>query len=201
MLCGIHIDKIKNKCPHCRNEPFKYSQEEVLGNFLAEINREEWETLGKEQIHKCKITGCQFEGNYVSMLKHRKKSHSKLTIEDVMNGEAVSNETKKADMMRNMIRRLIAFKVMELSLSAIQNMLQPDDPSEKKKHPNFEQARHMAEHVATCTSEECRKLWNTKWGTYIGRVVALGDNFCFSDCPTGRMLNNQLGWKYDDPRH
>ena len=81
-----------------------------------------------------------------------------------------------------MIRRLIAYKVMELCLSAVQNTLQPDDPSEVKKHPNIVEAKRMAEHVATCTSDECRKLWNTKWGTYVGRVSEEGNVFHFSNC-------------------
>ena len=63
------------------------------------------------------------------MLKHRKKFHSHLSIEDVMTGENVSDEAKKAALMRNMIKKLILYKMMELCLTAIQNPLQPDDPS------------------------------------------------------------------------
>ena len=63
------------------------------------------------------------------MLKHRKKLHSHLSIEDVMTGENVSEEAKKAALMRSMIKKLILYKMMELCLTAIQNPLQPDDPS------------------------------------------------------------------------
>lgn len=106
-----------------------------------------------------------------------------------MTGEVVSDEAKKVEMMRNMIRKLIAFKVMELCLTAVQNQLQPDNITEKKKHPNLLQAKKMAEHVAVCTTDQCKKLWNTKWGTYIGKVGDNSDHFHFSNCERGRALN------------
>lgn len=55
------------------------------------------------------------------MLKHRKKSHGGLSIEDVMTGEFISDEARKMAMMRSMIKKLIEYKVMELSLTAVQN--------------------------------------------------------------------------------
>ena len=36
-----------------------------------------------------------------------------------MTGEVISDEAKKVEMMRNMIRKLIAYKVMELCLTAV----------------------------------------------------------------------------------
>ena len=47
----------------------------------------------------------------------------------------------------------------------------------------------MAEHVAVCTADQCKKLWNTKWGTYIGQVGDNSDHFHFSNCERGRALN------------
>lgn len=74
--------------------------------------------------------------------------------------------------------------------------------SERKKHPNLEEAKRLAEHVATCMSEECRKLWNTKWGSYVGRAGEEQEGvFYLSGCERGKVLNCQLGWKYHDPRH
>lgn len=57
----------------------------------------------------------------MAMLKHRKKSHGGLSIEDVMTGEFISDEARKMAMMRSMIKKLIEYKVMELSLTAVQN--------------------------------------------------------------------------------
>ena len=58
MLCAAHLSKIKNKCPYCRSNPFKYQKDQDLESFLNEISREEWETLDKEKVHKCMIFEC-----------------------------------------------------------------------------------------------------------------------------------------------
>jgi|JI61114BRNA_FD_contig_51_2389164_length_726_multi_1_in_0_out_0_1 hypothetical protein len=63
----------------------------------------------------------------------------------------------------------------------------------------------MVAHVAACIHNHglCSKLWNTNWGTYIGRKRLEGEEmeFFFTECPTGRQLNEQLGWNYLDPKH
>ena len=58
MLCGTHIFKIKNKCPNCRADPFKFEKDEILSSVLQEITKEEWEILDKDLAHKCMIAGC-----------------------------------------------------------------------------------------------------------------------------------------------
>ena len=104
-------------------------------------------------------------------------------------------------MLRGMIKKLIAYKMMELTLTAVTNALTPNNSSEKKKHPSLMQAKQMAHHVANCTSLECRRMWNTKWGSYIGRGEGAEEEFHLSECDEGRQLNVGLGWKYHDPKH
>ena len=39
-----------------------------------------------------------------------------------------------------------------------------------------------------------------RWGSFIGGSSG-NDSLDLTECPEGRLLNEECGWDYDDPRH
>ena len=60
----------------------------------------------------------------------------------------------------------------------------------------------MATHINGCSSDQCRKMWNVKWGSYIGAEgEEVEGQFYLSECPVGKEINERLGWNYSNPLH
>ncbi len=92
------------------------------------------------------------------------------------------------------------FQRRALAYSCVENPLMPPE-GEVKKHPDMHFAARLVSHIFECSNPQCRKIWNTEWGSYIGQEPVEGQLFHFTNCALGRALNEELGWKYDDPRH
>ena len=76
-----HTRRINDRCPNCRLEPFRYEEKVDLGREIELMRKKEMERMKKENIFKCLVAGCSFEGKYHSMIVHRKSKHSEERID------------------------------------------------------------------------------------------------------------------------
>ena len=199
-LCGSHVPSLKDRCPNCRTQPFQGCPDDTLNILLKCIKREEWEKLGKGAPYGCKIANCNFQGNYVGMIRHRRRTHCDKTIEEVMEGGPTDEENRAA--LLKIEKKLKAYRITLLTLSAVESTLQPRESDEMKKHPSHVFAREMSTHINNCKSTECQKMWNTRWGSYVGRQGEdIEGEFYLSECAEGKLLNQLLGWDYINPKY
>lgn len=70
----------------------------------------------------------------------------------------------------------------------------------RRKLPTYAEALLMGIHARTCPNPKCKYVWRGKWGSFIGGIDG-GTHFDLTTCPEGRLLNEEIGWNYDDPRN
>ena len=74
------------------------------------------------------------------------------------------------------------FQKLNIAYFCSQNQQRPP-PGERKKQANFVDARKMKHHIDNCAHPYCKKLWSTRWGTYIGTAEGGELDFPLTLCP------------------
>lgn len=201
MMCLDHFKRLGDKCPHCRNCPFELEEDPMLSKIIEGIELKERELEKSTKEFECLVENCKFTGNYVAMLKHRRKAHIELSIDDILYDEKLKHEREKRKAIMIVIKNMAVYQQLQLAYFCSQNPKMPP-PGEVKKHPEFPFAKRMIDHIAECCPHgSCTRVYNTNWGTYIGRAKTEHEEFFFTECPMGRQLNEELGWNYLDPKH
>lgn len=67
-----------------------------------------------------------------------------------------------------------------------------------KKDPTLEHKNAMMRHVSTCQSVDCHRTWTGPWGCFIGGSDGR-THFSLTECTEGKILNELLGWDYENP--
>lgn len=67
-----------------------------------------------------------------------------------------------------------------------------------KKIPTPEYKETMTNHTRSCNHQDCKRLWQGPWGTFIGGERG-STHFDLTECPEGRQMNQSIGWNYDNP--
>ena len=57
----------------------------------------------------------------------------------------------------------------------------------------------MRQHVNSCYNLGCKSVWSGRWGSFIGGEQGK-THFDITECVQGRLLNEEVGWDYDNPR-
>jgi hypothetical protein len=68
-----------DRCPHCRLTPFAYQEETKIAQqiqyYIYKEKEKEKEKMKSNNVFRCLVEGCGFEGKYSKMIDHRKSKH------------------------------------------------------------------------------------------------------------------------------
>jgi phage FluMu protein Com len=75
VLCQDHIRRLENRCPNCRTTPFRFYEDLTFTKIVEGIELNQRSLERPTKMFECLAISCKFTGNYISMLKHRRKAH------------------------------------------------------------------------------------------------------------------------------
>lgn len=113
-----------------------------------------------------------------------------MSIEDMLYNEKARVEKEKRRALLEVLRNMAKHQQMQAAFFCSQNPKMPPE-GERKKHPTFEFAKQMVLHLTECIHHRggCFKVWNTNWGSYLGRKPAEGEaeqEFYLTACSKGK---------------
>ncbi|KRX04755.1 hypothetical protein PPERSA_11811 [Pseudocohnilembus persalinus] len=199
LSCEAHVPLYFDKCPYCRHEPFEFKtnlelQETILMLQIEHIIK------NKVQI-PCYEKKCKFQGDVKQMKEHNDLQHNK-QIEPKIYIKRFIKIQELTQSIRTKIQKGLSQKqsqkIKQLMIMLLRDRVQPSYGI--KKHANQQQKEQMKAHVQNCENEGCFKLWQGQWGPFIG-----GQNgrqqFDLTECQEGKLLNQAIQWKYDNPAY
>jgi predicted nucleic acid binding AN1-type Zn finger protein len=127
VLCSDHIKKLGNKCPNCRSTPFDYYEDSTFSKLVEGIELNERSLERPHKQFECLMPACKFTGNYVSMLKHRKKVHSETTIEDMLYNEKAKLEKEKRRALLEVLKNMARHQQVQIAFFCTQNPKMPPE--------------------------------------------------------------------------
>lgn len=106
------------------------------------------------------------------------------------------------DLLPKSVHSLLGNDITEHDIENAKSLSQPvsDQPLARgrMKLPTYAEALVMGIHVRTCPHPKCKYVWRGRWGSFIGGPNG-GTHFDLTTCVEGRLLNEEIGWNYDDP--
>ena len=198
ILCHSHVTRISNdKCPNCRNEPFRYQKNIPFQRIIDDLRKFEEQQQQKKnaallervviESKKSSATYEKLKDSWIGILEEFKTKTAK------ENG-LVGTQTQLSG------RRCHDDNIIFEGRHGMKVPLRSKRRSnEYEKLPNTSHRKLMKLHVRQCSNESCRTLLTGKWGIFIGGSKGRA-RFDLTNCHTGKRLNEMIGWNYENPR-
>jgi len=227
LLCKGHVKDL-DRCPFCRDAPFRYSDNIALQRIIRELKSR----MGTTTPPPPRDAGDEFAGALSLATLAAGAASAVSTLIDSISSTTDRVETEDTATYLGLGEHVLAntsvanrstanttANIAETEATATETLAVEEDGEEVvevdprygskvprmgrhlgefKKVPNPDHADTMKRHASRCRHAGCRVVWNGPWGNFIGGEQG-SSHFDLTDCRAGKRLNKLIGWNYRDP--